>query len=340
MSSEHQMRAFLADAQPLMYLAELDGTVVFLEGGFRETFRLMQTSAASFHRIQDVLESLSIERNTIDHVLDDLLRCRATEINTKVTIEVNGVQRRHLWIGTLSEDLKYFQGQLIDVEDFELMHDRFDRLRELTYGTKYWGERIAEGKENARVRRVSVMFVDAVDSTSRIFSMEVEKAKEYVENIASIITSVVKQHDGYLDKFMGDGAMIIWGYQILPNVAIGSHAVDSVLAARELMKRFMEFNRGKPELEQIHVRIGLASGDMFSGAFRNDDRMIFTSIGKAIHVAARLEKATDPDSIFVEHAHLLEVQKTKPDIVGHSHCTLLEAKGIPWRIRACKIDWE
>lgn len=45
-------------------------------------------------------------------------------------------------------------------------------------------------------------------------------------------------------------------------------------------------------------------------------------------------------SPFLRIRELLEVQKTRPEIVGHSHCTLLEAKGIPGRIRSCKIDPE
>lgn len=338
MSPQENTESHLPDALPLIYRAELDGTIVYLEGGFDEALQRLNTTRASFLRVQELFEELGVHRPTIDTVIEDLLSCRANSINTKVTIDIQGNRRRHLWIGSLSKDLQFLQGQFVDIEEAEQLQDQFDRLRELTYGTKYLGERIATGKEKARIRRISVLFVDTVDSTRRIFAMEVDKAREYVENIAGIITSAVKKHNGYLDKFMGDGAMITWGYQIAPGLSTNHHEADSVLAAREMLRTLRDFNRGKPEVEEIHFRIGIASGDMFSGAFKNDDRMIFTAIGKAIHIAARLEKATEPDSIFVEHAHLLEVQKTRPEIVGHSHCTLLEAKGIPGRVRACKID--
>lgn len=321
-----------------MYRAELDGTIVYLDGEFDKALQHLNTTRSDFLRIQELLETLGVNRPTIDNHIEDLLSCRTNTINTKVAMHIQGSRRRHLWIGSLSINQQFLQGRLIDIEEAEHLQDQFDRLRELTYGTKYLGERIATGQEEARIRPISVLFVDTVESTRRIFAMDVDKAREYVENIAGIITSAVKNHNGYLDKFLGDGAMITWGYQIAPGLSTDHHEADSVLAAREMLRTLKDFNRGKPEVEQIHFRIGIASGEMFSGAFKNDDRMIFTAIGKAIHVAARLEKATEPDSIFVEHAHLLKVQKTRPEIVGHSHCTLLEAKGIPGRIRACKID--
>lgn len=328
----------LPDARSLMYRAELDGTIVYLDGEFDKALQHLNTTRSDFLRIQELLETLGVNRPTIDNHIEDLLSCRTNTINTKVAMHIQGSRRRHLWIGSLSINQQFLQGRLIDIEEAEHLQDQFDRLRELTYGTKYLGERIATGQEEARIRPISVLFVDTVESTRRIYAMDVDKAREYVENIAGIITSAVKKYNGYLDKFLGDGAMITWGYQIAPGLSTDHHEADSVLAAREMLRTLKDFNCGKPEVEQIHFRIGIASGEMFSGAFKNDDRMIFTAIGKAIHVAARLEKATEPDSIFVEHAHLLKVQKTRPEIVGHSHCTLLEAKGIPGRIRACKID--
>ncbi len=109
-------------------------------------------------------------------------------------------------------------------------------------------------------------------------------------------------------------------------------------AAMELLRRCEQYNRHKGELEQIHLRIGLASGDVLSGVFKNSDRMIFTSIGQAVNVAARLESIAEVDSILVEHGHLALCQQLQPKIVEGSSCTFLELKGIPDKIRAYKVE--
>lgn len=338
MKPDTEIQAFLSDALPFIYRARLDGTIIFLEGGFHGVPGFVKTPSSKFQQIQEVLVHLSIDRDRVDRVLTDLIEGRSQRINEKVTIDVQGVPRRHLWIGTLSKNKQHMQGQLIDIENFEHIQDKFDRLRELTYGTRFLGERIATGRENARIRDLSIMFVDAVDSTSRIFSMEIDRAREYVEDLAGIITSVVKEYHGYVDKFTGDGAMVIWGFRISPEISCENHMVDSVLAAKKMLAKCKEYNEYRPEIEQMHIRIGIASGDVFSGAFENKDRMIFTSIGKPIYLAARLEKTADADSILIEHHHLLRCRKIRPGIVAHSKCSLVELKGIPEKIKACKIE--
>lgn len=337
MTTEQQASAFLKDALPMIYRTHLDGKIVFLEGGFHEMLDLLKTTETSFQNIQEVLSALSIDRETIDLVIEDLIEGRSARINVKVTIDIHGYRRRCHWIGTLSKDQEYMQGQLIDIEEFEQVQDKFDTLRALTYGTQFMGERVAAGEEYARLRNLSVMFVDAVDSTTRLFSMELDKAKEYIEDLAEIFTSVTKAHHGFIDKFMGDGAMIMWGYQILPEISCDNHIVDSVLAAKALLQRCQDYNVNRKEIEQIHLRIGIASGEVFSGVFYNQDRMIFTSIGRAVNLAARLEQAAEVDSILMDYDHLMQFQKVMPDVIQDFDCIFPELKGIPYKVKTCQI---
>ena len=43
------------------------------------------------------------------------------------------------------------------------------------------------------------------------------------------------------------------------------------------------------------------------------DRMVFTAIGRAINIAARLEKAADADGILVSRRHLLRAMEEHPE---------------------------
>ena len=167
--------------------------------------------------------------------------------------------------------------------------------------------------------------------------MSLERAKTYIEDLVQMITSTTKTHNGYVEKFLGDGAMVIWGYQLSPSTKCENHAVDAVLTAKDLLRKSKEYNSDRPEFEQIHLRIGIASGDVFSGVFENEDRMLFTSIGGPVNLAARLESAADFDSILVSHDHLKRVEATRPDLVESSKCTFMTLKGVPGQTKACMI---
>ncbi len=337
MISEVDSRAFLEDALPLIYRTDLNGKIVFVAGGVHDLLEQMGTTSDSFQTITEILTFLSVDQTIIDQTLSHLCQAESKKVSTQVSIKINNEIRRYLWIATLSKDKKHIQGQLIDIEYSAIRQDRFDQLRKLTYGTQFLGERIATGLERARIRRLSIMFVDAVNSTHRIFSLKCEKANAYIEDLAAMITSVTKEHNGYLDKFMGDGAMIVWGYQVQDEPVCDDHVTNTILAAKSFLERCATYNQGKAELEQIHLRIGIASGDVFSGVLENSDRLIFTSIGQAVNIAARLQAAADSNNILVEHEHLLEVQKKHPGLISESQCAFFKLKRIPENIRACKI---
>ncbi len=328
------MTEFINDAVPLMYRAKRDGTILFIGGAFK---RLLQTS--DFGSIRDALYHFGVEKEETDAFHEKLTVSGRDDSTTfrntrNIELNINGSIRWHVWGGAIAFDGESIQGQLFDIHDQYLKELEFDKLREMTYGTACLGERIAMGLEEARDRDLSIMFIDIVDSTMRISSMSPDEAKEYVEAFSKIVTAVVPKYSGYVDKFMGDGAMVVFGLQTLAESEVVQHPQHSVNAAREIISEFRKHNTNTSEDKHLHVRIGIASGVVRSGVFRNDERMIFTSIGIPVITAARLEVKADKDSILITHAHH---KRLYDQDTHHIKCGSHRLKGLSQEITACTI---
>jgi len=100
---------------------------------------------------------------------------------------------------------------------------------------------------------------------------------------------VVFRNQGTLDKFIGDGMMVIFGapeddpYQ-------EEHALRTALE----MQRELRKLAGKWESEGIRIRagIGINSGPAVVGNIGSSRRMEYTAIGDTVNLASRLESAT------------------------------------------------
>ena len=101
------------------------------------------------------------------------------------------------------------------------------------------------------------------------------------------ITDSIMRHGGYVDKYVGDGVMAVWG---APNPN-PQHALAACQAALEQQVILAGLN---PVLQaefglQMHVRIGLNSGTVTAGNMGSTRRLQYTVMGDAVNLAKRLE---------------------------------------------------
>jgi adenylate cyclase len=104
------------------------------------------------------------------------------------------------------------------------------------------------------------------------------------------LSRVIYSHRGTIDKYMGDCIMAFWGAP-LPDSRHAYHAVESGLemqrALKALQPRFKE--QGWPE---IHIGVGINTGDVSVGNMGSEVRMAYTVMGDAVNLASRLEGIT------------------------------------------------
>jgi adenylate cyclase len=110
-----------------------------------------------------------------------------------------------------------------------------------------------------------------------------ELLNEYLE----AMTDVVFTHGGLLDKYIGDAVMAFWGAP----AGASDHAVRCCEAALDMRAALERLNQRWHEagLPQIHIRIGINTGDAIVGNFGSSRRFSYTAVGDDVNLASRLE---------------------------------------------------
>ncbi len=102
-----------------------------------------------------------------------------------------------------------------------------------------------------------------------------------------LVTDVIEEEQGTVDKFMGDGVMAFWGAPAL----LENHAWRACVAALRI-KRGMDEMNGRWQAggqQPLRVRIGIHSDAVLVGNIGSKKRMSYTVMGDGVNVAARLE---------------------------------------------------
>ena len=142
----------------------------------------------------------------------------------------------------------------------------------------------------ARAEELTVMFSDLRGFTTLSETMAPLDVQALINTVLSRLSQVIRQHQGTIDKYIGDCVMAFWGAP----VASPHHARDAVLAAIDMAESLRQLNleRAAAGLAQVSVGIGLNTGVMSVGNMGSDVRRAYTVIGDAVNLGARLEGLT------------------------------------------------
>ncbi|MCF6321464.1 MAG: adenylate/guanylate cyclase domain-containing protein [Rhizobiaceae bacterium] len=166
-------------------------------------------------------------------------------------------------------------------------------------------------------RKIAIMFLDI-----RGFSRISEKRLPYdvvfiLNSFFAEVATAVEANNGYIDKFMGDGMMALFGL-----------ATGEVEAARDAIKAAIDCEKAAITVSQIlsqhlnesiKIGIGIHVGDAVVGRIgKTSDQNSpsrLTAIGDSVNVSARLEQATKEFGVAVviseETATLAGLQNTE-----------------------------
>jgi adenylate cyclase len=162
-----------------------------------------------------------------------------------------------------------------------------ERIREAfgTFVDPDVAEHILENPETAAGEEVevTVMFLDVRGFTGFAERSPAPEVVETLNRLFAIVVPIVDRHEGQIDKFIGDGVMVVFGApRPLPD-----HADRALAAACEIAAAVpKEFG------DELQIGIGLNSGTVVAGTIGAEGRLNFSVIGDAVNVAARVEAAT------------------------------------------------
>ncbi|MCO5064411.1 MAG: adenylate/guanylate cyclase domain-containing protein [Rhizobiaceae bacterium] len=184
-----------------------------------------------------------------------------------------------------------------------------------------------------REREVAVLFCDIRDFT-RITSRSLPFDTVFMLNrYFAIVGRAVEAEGGRLDKFIGDGAMAIFGLETGPDIACRQAlaAAKSILEGLDQVSRELEQDLAEP----LRVAIGIHSGPAIAGTMGYGRTTNVTVIGETVNVASRLESlAKEMDAAIVISRHAAE--QSRLELKGYSF-QQVEIRGMPTPLEVCVI---
>ena len=137
-------------------------------------------------------------------------------------------------------------------------------------------------------REVTMLNSDIAGFSTLSQSMDAEELVMFLNDYFQRMIRVVLDHGGNIDKFQGDGMLVVFG---APN-PMRDHAERALNAARAMVREIDRFNRELVDggRSAISVGMGLDTGEVVAGHVGSDDRMEFTLIGVPVNNSAYLSK--------------------------------------------------
>jgi adenylate cyclase len=132
-------------------------------------------------------------------------------------------------------------------------------------------------------RQVTVMFVDIRDFTPFAEANTAEETVARLNALFEIVVPAVVDTGGHVNKFLGDGALAVFG---APN-DLADHA-DAAVTAAVLIHRLVAERFG----DTLRIGIGINTGLVIAGTIGGGGKLEFTLIGDTVNVAARVEQLT------------------------------------------------
>jgi adenylate cyclase len=145
-------------------------------------------------------------------------------------------------------------------------------------------------------RRITVLFCDIRGFSTMSEKLPPETVVRLLNDYFESMVEVVFRNNGTLDKFIGDGMMVIFGAPE-DDPFQEEHALKTAIEMQRELKCLAE--RWKPEGLNIRSGIGINSGPAVVGNIGSSRRMDYTAIGDTVNLASRLESATKDMSVGI-----------------------------------------
>ena len=148
-----------------------------------------------------------------------------------------------------------------------------------------------------RTQHAAVLFADIIGFTPMSERLSPADAMALLREFHALVERQVFAHDGMLDKFLGDGALAVFGVtggdvgQARAALACARGIVDDV--------RQWSADRAAGGNQPVRIGIGVHYGLVLIGAIGGDRQFQFTVVGDTVNVASRLAQLTRPLSAAI-----------------------------------------
>tara|TARA_B100000131_G_scaffold323019_2_gene379284 strand:+ start:2175 stop:4727 length:2553 start_codon:yes stop_codon:yes gene_type:complete len=192
---------------------------------------------------------------------------------------------------------------------FQFLHEQKDKkfLRE-TFGTYIAPkvlDKMYEEKQAPKLGGVegyhTAFFSDIQNFSTFSEALEPERMVALMNEYLTVMSKVVLDNEGTLDKYIGDAIVAFYGAP----APVEDHEVKSCITALKmqealsnLRQKWRKENNWPDIVYSMRHRIGLNSGKMVTGNMGSEMRMNYTMMGDTVNLAARLESSAKQYGVY------------------------------------------
>src|SRR5690606_20608014 len=141
-------------------------------------------------------------------------------------------------------------------------------------------------------KNLTVMFTDISGFTKHTETISREALMSRLDTHNQLLMPIIAHFEGKIVKTIGDAFLITF-----------ESPTNAVQCGLFMQHTLRHHNLEKPESEQIHIKVSINSGEVTV-----TDNDVF---GDPVNVAAKIEKATNPDEIYFTEAVFLAMNKAE-----------------------------
>ncbi|HEY2502787.1 MAG TPA: AAA family ATPase, partial [Mycobacterium sp.] len=169
------------------------------------------------------------------------------------------------------------------------------------------GAPTAASDDTAKYKQVTVLFADVVRSMDIAATVDMERLRDIMTELAERSAAVVRRYGGGSVEYTGDGVMAIFGAP----VALEDHAFRGCLAALAIQH---EANQLATEVARrdgvtLRLRAGLNSGRVIAGEIGSGS-LGYKAIGEQVGFAQRMESVAPPGGVMLSESTARLVEHT------------------------------
>jgi PAS domain S-box-containing protein len=245
----------------------------------------------------------ALNRTPLPRLVEEVKRRRGRYIGYEVDVNLpqRGMANLSMNLSTLRDGQDATLGVAIVVDDLT-EKKRFERERTMIrrYLPSQLLDSLPDGSSELRLRgerqQITTLFADIRGFSTFSEKSNPEKVVEVINQYFALALAAVEQHEGIIDKYLGDAVMAHFNTPLRP---IAGHALRAVLAAWDFKQAIEEHLKQVPTEDRLTVGIGINTGEPVVGNVGAEDRMEYTAIGDAVNLAKRLQESAKGGQILL-----------------------------------------
>lgn len=180
-------------------------------------------------------------------------------------------------------------------------------------------------------KELTILFSDIKSFTTHSAPLAADEIQRLLNEYFDAMVEIVFQHQGTVDKFIGDGLMVFFGDPEPQE----DHALRCVRAAIDMQRKVRQLRTKWEEQGSmpLQIRIGINTGSVVVGNMGSARRLSYTVLGSPVNLAQRLESNAPVGGILVSRRTYDLVK----DHVGTRPLGSIQVKGLQELIEVYEV---